>query len=370
MDKQPKGCVPGQRNKSPAAGLLATASFPVRLLPATMPIPEPGTGMRRRAFFSLLGGAITIPFAARTQQGDRKRLVGLITAFSETDMRPVSAAFRERMRELGWIDGQNVTIEVRTTGGDYAKLNSDAGALVAEQADVIVAMGTPGLAATKQHTSTIPVVFTLVADPVGQRFIESLSRPGGNLTGLTNFEFTIGGKWLELLRDLDPGIVRVALITNPANANTAQFVRVIAAAAKSLGVETQTVSVRNAAEIEEAIESAGNQPKSGLIVLPDGLAVVHHELIIKLAARFRLPAVYPFRIFPANGGLVSYGLDYPDIHRHAADYVDAILRGKKPGDLPVQAPNKFELVVNLKAAKAIGLAVPPGLLVGADEVIE
>jgi len=335
-----------------------------------MPIPEPGTGMRRRAFFSLLGGAITIPFAARTQQGDRKRLVGLITAFSETDMRPVSAAFRERMRELGWIDGQNVTIEVRTTGGDYAKLNSDAGALVAEQADVIVAMGTPGLAATKQHTSTIPVVFTLVADPVGQRFSESLSRPGGNLTGLTKFEFTIGGKWLELLRDLDPGIVRVALITNPANANTAQFVRVIAAAAKSLGVETQTVSVRNAAEIEEAIESAGNQPKSGLIVLPDGLAVVHHELIIKLAARFRLPAVYPFRIFPANGGLVSYGLDYPDVHRHAADYVDAILRGKKPGDLPIQAPNKFELVVNLKAAKAIGLAVPPGLLVGADEVIE
>jgi ABC-type uncharacterized transport system substrate-binding protein len=326
--------------------------------------------MRRRAFFSLLGGAIATPFAARAQQGDRKRLVGLITAFTETDMRPLSVTFRERMRELGWIDGQNITIELRTTGGDYAKLNSDAGALVTEGADVIVAMGTPGLAAAKRNTSMIPVVFTLVADPVGQRFIESLSRPGGNLTGLTNFEFAMGGKWLELLLNLDPGIARVALITNPANSNVAQFTPVIATAAKSIGVETQTVSIRDAADIEKAIESAGNQPKSGLIVFPDGLSVVHHELIIKLAARFRLPAVYPFRVFPANGGLVSYGLDYLDIHRHAAEYVDAILRGKKPGDLPVQAPNKFELVINLKTAKVLGLAVPQSLLVGADEVIE
>jgi len=326
--------------------------------------------MRRRAFFGLLGAAIAAPFATRAQQGDRKRLVGLITGFTEADMRPISATFRERMRELGWIDGQNVSIEVLTTAGDYAKLKSDAGGLVTKGADVIVAMGTPALTAAKQHTSTTPVVFTLVADPVGQRFIESLSRPGGNLTGLTNFEFTIGGKWVELLRTLDPGIARIALIANPANANISQFADAIAIAAKSLGVETQTVSVRDAAEIEKAIESAGNQPKTGLIVLPDGLAVVHHELIIKLAARFRLPAVYPFRIFSANGGLASYGLDYLDIHRHAAEYVDAILRGKKPGELPVQAPNKFELLVNLKAAKALGLAVPPSLLVGADEVIE
>jgi putative ABC transport system substrate-binding protein len=326
--------------------------------------------MRRRTFFSLLGGAIAAPFAARAHQGDRKRLVGLITAFTDTDMRPIGVTFRQRMRELGWIDGQNVTIDIRPTGGDYAKLSSDVAALVAEGADVIVAMGTPALEAAKRQTRVIPVVFTLVADPVGQRLIESLSRPGGNLTGLTNFEFSIGGKWLELLRNLDPGIARVALITNPANANTAQFLPVIATAAKSLGVETQSVSVRNAAEIEEAIESAGKQPRSGLIVFPDGLLVVHHELIVKLAARFRLPAVYPFRIFAASGGLVSYGLDYSDIFRNAAEYVDAILRGKKPGDLPVQAPNKFELVVNLKAAKALGLAVPQGLLVGADEVIE
>jgi putative tryptophan/tyrosine transport system substrate-binding protein len=242
--------------------------------------------------------------------------------------------------------------------------------LVTEGADVIVAMGTPGLAAVKRHTSTIPVVFTLVADPVGQSFISSLARPGGNVTGLTNFEFAIGGKWLELLRELDRSIVRVTLITNPANATTARFVQVIAGAAKSTGLDAQTASVRNAAEMENAIVSAGNQPKSGLIIFPDGLLVGHHELIIKLAARFRLPAVYPFRIFPENGGLLSYGLDYSDVYRHAAEYVDAILRGSKPSDLPVQAPNKFELVINLKTAKALGLTVPPGLLVAADEVIE
>lgn len=327
--------------------------------------------MRRRDFIILVGSAAAgWPLIARGQQGERKRLIGLITGFTETDMRPLSAKFRERMRELRWVDGQNVIIEVRAAAGDYAKLNSDAGALVTKGADVIVAMGTPGLAAVKRHTSTVPVVFTLVADPVGQGFIDNLARPGGNATGLTNFEFAIGGKWLELLRQLDPSIARVTLITNPANANTAQFVQTITAAGKSTGVEVQSASVHNGAEIEEAIRSAGEQPKSGLIVFPDSLPVVHHDLIITLTARLRLPAVYPFRIFPANGGLFSYGLAYPDIYRRAAEYVDAILRGKKPGDLPVQAPNKFELVINAKTAKALGLSVPPGLLVAADEVIE
>jgi putative tryptophan/tyrosine transport system substrate-binding protein len=331
--------------------------------------------MRRRAFIAALGGAAAWPIKVHAQQpafqqGDRKRLVGLITAFTETDMHPLSVKFRERMRELGWIDGQNITIEVRTTAGDYEKLTSAASALVTEGTDVIVVMGTPVLAAVKRHTSTVPVVFTLVADPVAQGFVASLGRPGGNVTGLTNFEFAMGGKWLELLRELDRSIVRVTLITNPANANTAQFAQVITGAAKSTGVEAQTASVRNAIEIENVIVSAGNQPKSGLIIFPDGLLVVHHELIIKLASRFRLPAVYPFRIFPANGGLLSYGLDYPDVYRHAAEYADAILKGSKPGDLPVQAPNKFELAINLKTAKALGLTVPPGLLVAADEVIE
>jgi ABC-type uncharacterized transport system substrate-binding protein len=326
--------------------------------------------MRRRQVIGLITGAVAWPLVAAAQQRERKRLVGLITGFTEADMRPLGMSFRQRMRELGWIEDQNITITVRTASGDYGKLDTAAAAMVSERADVIVAMGTPGLAAAKRHTSTIPVVFTLVADPVGQGFLQNLARPGGNVTGLTNFEFAIGGKWLHLLRELDPRIARVTLITNPANANTAQFVQAITAAGKSIGTEVQAASVRNELEIEDAIESAANQQNVGLIIFPDSLPVVHHELIIKLAERFRLPAIYPFRVFPSNGGLLSYGLAYSDVYRRAAEYVDAILKGVNPGDLPVQAPNKFELIINTKSAKALGLTVPQSLIVAADEVIE
>jgi putative ABC transport system substrate-binding protein len=326
--------------------------------------------MRRRDFIAAGAGAVAWPFIASAQQRDSKPLVGLITTFTEADMRPLEASFRDRMRELGWIDDQNITITLRTAGGDYAKLDSDAAAMVSGRADVIVAMGSPGLAAVKRHTGMIPVVFTLVADPVGQGFLQNLARPGGNVTGLTNFEFAVGGKWLSILRELDGTLLRVTLITNPENSNTAHFVETITAVGKSTGVEVRPISVRNAAEIETAIESATKQPHGGLIVFPDGLPVVHHELIITLAERFKLPAIYPFRIFPVNGGLLSYGLDYSDIYRRAAEYVDAILKGAKPGDLPVQAPNKFELIINAKAAKALGLTIPQNLQIAADEIIE
>jgi putative ABC transport system substrate-binding protein len=326
--------------------------------------------MRRRDFIVAGAGTVAWPFIASAQQRVSKPLVGLITGFTEADMRPLDASFRGRMRELGWIDDQNITITLRTAGGDYPKLDSDAASMVSERADVIVAMGTPGLAAVKRHTSTIPVVFTLVADPVGVGFLQNLARPGGNITGFTNFEFVVGGKWLSILRELDGTLLRVTLITNPVNPNTAHFVETITAAGKSTGVEVRSSSVRDAAEIEAAIESAAKQPHGGLIVFPDSLPVVHHDLIVKLAERFKLPAIYPFRIFPVNGGLLSYGLDYPDIYRRAAEYVDAILKGAKPGDLPDQAPNKFELIINAKAAKALGLTIPQNLQIAADEIIE
>jgi putative ABC transport system substrate-binding protein len=235
---------------------------------------------------------------------------------------------------------------------------------------VIFAQGTPGLKAVRQHSSIMPVVFTLVADPVGQGLIQSLSRPGGYATGFTNFEFSIGGKWLELLMELDPRVKRVVLIANPANPNGAPFSQFIETSGRSVGVDVSTANVRNAADIEAAIVALARQPDGGLIVFPDSLAVVHRELITRLVVTYRVPAVYPFGIFPKNGGLSSYGLDFPELYRQAAVYVDRILRGASPADLPVQAPTKFELVINLKAAKAIGLSVPPALLARADEVIE
>lgn len=326
--------------------------------------------MRRREFISLLGSAAAWPAVAIAQQGGKKPLVGLITALSEKEMLPIAEAFRARIKELGWLEGQNIVVDVRTTGGDYAKLDAEAGKLVAASADVIVAMGTPGLTATRQHTRTTPVVFTQVADPVGQRFIDSLARPGGNATGLTNFEFALGGKWIELLKQIDPAISHVTLITNPSNENTTQFVKAITAAADRMKVAVRVASVRSAADIQDAIETGSKQPGGGLIIFPDGLPVVHRGLIVELAARYRLPAVYPFRLFPENGGLLSYGTDFKAIYRQAAGYVDKILKGTKPADLPVEAPTKLELVLNLKTAKALGLTIPTSLQIAADELIE
>jgi putative tryptophan/tyrosine transport system substrate-binding protein len=324
--------------------------------------------MRRREFTMLLASAAAWPAVAIAQQ--KKRLVGLIAAFNNKEMMPLVAAFRARMQELGWIEGQNIVFDVRTTSGDYAKLDAEAGSLVSASADVIVAQGTPGLVAARKSTRTIPVVFTQVADPVGQRLIDSLAYPGGNATGLTNFEFAFGAKWLELLTELVPTISHVALITNPANENTAQFVKVITAAADTKKIAIHVASVRDGSDIEDAIVNSSKKPGGGLIIFPDGLLINHRELIVELAARYRLPAVYPFRIFPEVGGLLSYGPNFKAIFRRTAEYVDRILRGAKPADLPVEAPTELEFVINLKAAQGLGLTISPRLQIAANELIQ
>ncbi|MGB8556222.1 MAG: ABC transporter substrate-binding protein [Pseudolabrys sp.] len=324
--------------------------------------------MRRREFIVFLAGAAAWPAVAIAQQ--KKRLVGLIAAFNDKEMMPFVAAFRARMQELGWIEGQNVAFDVRATSGDYAKLDAEAGNLVAASADVIVAQGTPGLVAAKKSTNNIPVVFTQVADPVGQRLIDSLARPGGNATGLTNFEFGFGAKWVELLAELVPEISHVTLITNPANENTAQFVKVITAAGDTKKIAVRVASVRDGADIQDAIENCSKKPGGGLIIFPDGLLINYREPIVELAARYRLPAVYPFRVFPEVGGLLSYGPNLKAVFRHAAEYVDKILRGARPADLPVEAPTELEFVINLKSAQALGLSISPRLQISANELIQ
>ena len=326
--------------------------------------------MRRRQFIALLGGAAVWPAAAIAQQNNKKRLIGFITGFNDKEMMPLFTAFRARLQELGWVEGQNVSFDIRTASGDYTKLDTEAGSLVSVSADVIVAVGTPALTAIRQYTKIIPVVFTQVSDPVGQRLIDSLARPGGNITGLANFEFASGGKWIELLPELDSRISHVTLITNPANENTAQFVKVITAAGDTKKVAVRVASVRDAADIQDAIENSSKRPRGGLIIFPDGLLINHRELIVELAARYRLPAVYPFRIFSEVGGLLSYGPNFPAIFRRTAEYVDKILKGTKPADLPVEAPTKLELVINLKTAQALGLTISPRLQIAADELIQ
>ena len=326
--------------------------------------------MRRRDFTILLVGAAAWPAVAVAQQDNKKRLVGLIAAFNDKEMTPLVAAFRVRMKELGWIEGQNIVFDVRATSGDYTKLDSEAGSLVSAAADVIVAQGTPGLVAAKKSTRTIPVVFTQVADPVGQRLIDSLARPGGNATGLTNFEFGFGAKWIELLAELDPTISHVTLITNPANENTAQFVKVITAAGDTKNIAVRVASVRDSADIQDAIENCSKKTGGGLIIFPDGLLINYRELIVETAARYRLPAAYPFRIFPEAGGLLSYGPNFKSIFRKTAEYVDKILKGAKPADLPVESPTELEFVINLKTASALGLSVSPRLQIAANELIQ
>jgi ABC-type uncharacterized transport system substrate-binding protein len=283
---------------------------------------------------------------------------------------PGFVTFRARLQELGWIEGQNITFDIRTASGDYTKLDTEAGSLIAASPDVIAALGTPGLTAAKRYTRTIPVVFTQVSDPVGQRLIDSLARPGGNITGLANFEFASGSKWIELLPELDSKISHVTLITNPANENTAQFVKAITAAGTTKKIAVRVASVRDAADIQDAIENSSKRSGGGLIIFPDSLLINNRELIVELAARHQLPAVYPFRMFPEAGGLLSYGPNFTAIFRRTAEYVDKILKGTKPADLPVEQPTILELVINLKTAKALGLTISPTLLTRANEVIE
>lgn len=327
--------------------------------------------MKRRKFLSLFAGVTaSLSRAAPAQQRDRRKVVAMVSAFSEQEMEPLRTALIGKLRELGWREGENLEFDLRLTGGDPSAMADAAAALVQRRPDIIVAQGSPLLEAVRRHSGGIPVVFMLVADPVGLGLIQSLSHPGGELTGFTNFELSVGSKWVELLSQASPAVSTLVLIANPGNPTSTAFSRLIEASARSVKLEARTVYVRNAAEIEQAIRSAGGPQHAALMTLPDFLPVINRDLIVKLTNELRMPSIHPFRTFPVNGALMSYGLDFPELYRQAAVYVDRILRGTKPADLPVQAPNKFELVINLITAKALGVDVPAALLASADELIE
>ena len=328
--------------------------------------------MRRREFITLLGGAAAAwPLATRAQQPDRMRHIGVLMNLAESDPEGQGylAAFRQRARELGWVERRNIQLEYRWTVGSPDRARAFAAELVGMKPDVILVGGGTALSAMMEATRSVPIVFVVGADPVALGFVESLARPGGNATGFTTFEPAMGTKWLEMLKEIAPGITRVVLL-NSDNPGSVMLLPPIEAAAASFGVQFTRADVHDAAEIERAIDAAAREANVGLFVIPSTVAVVHRDLIIALAARHRLPAVYAAAVFPKSGGLLSYGIDRADDYRKAASYVDRILRGEKPGELPVQAPTKFELVINLKTAKALGLTVPLTLQVLADEVIE
>jgi putative ABC transport system substrate-binding protein len=330
--------------------------------------------MRRREFITILGGvAATWSFAVQAQQGERMRHIGVLTsraAADDPDGRVRSAAFLQELQQLGWTDGRNIRIDYRWGAGDPENIRKYAAELVALAPDVILASGTATVGPLLQATRSVPIVFAQVTDPVGAGFIDSLAHPGGNATGFLLFEYSISGKWLELLKEIAPRVTRAAVIRDPAQtAGTGQFA-VIQSVAPSVGMEVSTINVRDAAEIERAIAAFARTANGGLIVTASALSVVHRDLIVKLAARHKLPAVYYRRQYATDGGLISYGPDVAEQNRRAARYVDRILRGEKPADLPVQAPNKYELVINLKTAKAMGITIPPSVLARADEVIE
>jgi len=327
----------------------------------------------RRHFISALGGAaFAWPLAARAQQADRVRRIGLTTSLSSDDPegRARNAAFLQALQELGWTVGRNLQIDYRWGAGDTDRNRKNAVELVALAPDVIVVTGAPTLEPLLQLTRSVPIVFLQVADPVGARFVESMARPGGNATGFSTIDYGTSGKWLQLLKEIAPNVTRVAVLRDEATTIGIGQFAAIQTEALSFGVELHPVGVADAAEIERMIDAFARDPNGGLIVTESGPAVVHREQIIQLAARNRLPAVYPLRAFVTGGGLISYGPNSIDPYRRAAGYVDRILKGEKPTDLPVQAPTKFELVVNLKTAKALGLNIPPNMLTLADEVIE
>ena len=325
--------------------------------------------MRRRDFVTLIGGTAAWPLAARAQQ-ERMRRIGVLmsTAADHSESKARLAAFLQRLQELGWVDGRNARIDVRWPGSDFARFRSDAAELAALAPDVILAQGPIG--ELPQATRTVPIVFVGGTDPVARGFVASLARPGGNATGFILFEFSLSGKWLGLLKQMAPRVTRVAVIRDPLNpTGTGQFAA-IQSVASSSGVELTPIGVNNSGEIERDVTAFARGPNGGLIVTANTLANIHRELIIILAARHKLPAVYPFRSFATGGGLISYGTDPFILYRRAGGYIDRILKGEKPADLPVQAPTKYELVINLKTAEALGLDVPATVLTRADEVIE
>jgi putative ABC transport system substrate-binding protein len=327
--------------------------------------------IRRREFIALLGGAAAWPFAAAGQQGDRVRRIGVLMPGVENNPvgKPFLSAFTQALADLGWTDGRNVRMDVRWGGDDINRIREVANELVGLQPDIIVTGNTPPTVALQRETRTIPIVFVNVTDPVAQRIVPRLNQPGGNITGFAYYEASMGGKWLELLSEIAPGLKRAAIMFSDTGL-ASTYMPYFETAARSLKVVLITAPVRSDAEIETAITALGREPGGGLVVLPGAFTAVHRAPFILAAARNNVPAVYPASLFVRDGGLLSYTVDPLDIIRPAAAYVDRILRGEKPGDLPVQFPTKFEMVVNLKTAKALGLDVPQSILLRADEVIE
>jgi putative ABC transport system substrate-binding protein len=327
--------------------------------------------VKRREVITVLGGVVAAwPFAAGAQRPERMRRVNVLMNTPAVDPEAPIATFVEGMQQLGWTDGRNVRIDTRWSPGKADDIRKHAVELVALAPDVILITGTAGMAPMLQATRTVPIVFANVADPVGAGFVDSLARPGGNATGFMQFEYNVSGKWLELLKQIAPGVTRAAVLRDPAITGGIGQFAVIQSVAPSVGVEVSPVSVRDAGEIERAIAAFARSPNGGLILTASALSVLHRELIIALATRHKLPAVYYRRGFVTAGGLISYGYDVVEQYRGAAGYVDRILKGEKPADLPVQAPTRYELVINLKTAKALGITIPPTLLTHADEVIE
>jgi ABC-type uncharacterized transport system substrate-binding protein len=327
----------------------------------------------RREFVTLLGSAAAAwPFAAHSQHSERMRRIGVLMGLVANDPEAQSrvAVFENGLRELGWVKGRNLSIEYRWAG-DADGLRGHVAELLAMEPDLILANTTPVTATLQKQSRGIPIVFTQVSDPVGQGFVSNLAHPGGNLTGFTSFEFSIGTKWLEVLKQSAPRVARVLLMFNPQSAPFAElFLRPVEAAAPHLSVVPIRAAVRDTADVDRVFDVLAGEPNAGLMVLPDISMTNYREAIVALAARHRVPAIYPFRYFAVSGGLMSYGTDLAEVLWRAATYVDRILKGEKPGDLPVQAPTKYELVINLKTAKALGLDVSPTLLALADEVIE
>src|SRR5215813_14188668 len=329
--------------------------------------------MRRREFIRLLCGAAALsPVSARAQQTEGVRRIGVIFSLAMTDSESQERkiAFEQGLQELGYTDGRNVRIEYRYGAGDAGNIHKYAAELIALKPDVILVSGGSVVGPLLQLTHTIPVVFTQTPDPVGAGFVDSLARPGGNATGFSIFDYNIAGKWLELLKQIASGVSRAAVIRDPATPQGIGQFSAVQAVAPPLGLDVSPINASEPSEVERAITAFAQTPNSGLIVTGSNFAITHRELIIKLASQHKLPTVYPIRFFVPAGGLISYGPDAVDSHRHAAGYVDRIFKGEKPADLPVQAPTKYELVINLKTAKALGLTIPPSVLARADEVIE
>jgi putative ABC transport system substrate-binding protein len=328
--------------------------------------------MRRREFITILGGAAAWASMARAQQVERRHRIGAMISGGENDPDSQAriSAFQGELQKLGWIEGRNLRIDRRYSGGDDGRLRASALDLVNTAPDVIVTNGTQATAILRQLTSTIPIVFTNVADPVASNFVVTFAHPAGNITGLTSEEYSLAGKWLSILKDIAPGVTRVLVLYNPDNSNWAGYLQTINAAAPSLAVSVSSAGVATSDEIARNLDAFTREPGAGMIVIPSGFASINRATITALSLRHRLPVMYPYSYYAVSGGLVSYGSNFEDSYRRAAHYVDRILRGAKPDDLPVEAPTKFELVINLKTAKALGLTVPQSLQFLADEVIE